>query len=330
MRYGYIGYTQVLRGSRISLEKILKRKEPNPEIKLSKQIKSLLKTALFQTNESIWRMGTVIPSGMTKAVPVRPLGVVEAPTLLASKLSDMFYSNNADYILKHFDDLDIAKFSSLGTVVRNYGSSWQPIYDLNSDNPKTHIRLIRKLLDVLGYPVADNFATVFCFAFVGLKKYKEFVGVCPRLLRPYICLVPATIKEHDVALKWAASRKYVRVALNASLFLDDKKKPSTKALKIAFRDVKETWSHYYSGTPFVPLCMVKLEHTSMLPVLAKRCNVIFTDFNPLDGKQFKIAEPHKPTVEEKKKKGKKEKEKPAKKAVLSKALDKLLKKKKKK
>lgn len=294
MRYGYIGYTQVLDGDRISTEKVLKRKQPDPEIKLSKQISSLMKTALYQTNESIWRMSPVLPSGMVKLPPARPRGIKQAPNLLASRLSDLFYCSSAEYLLEHWDQLNMDKLADIGKMSRRYGAAWQPIYDLVADDPKTHVKLIKKMLKALGYPVAENFSTVFCFAFVGLKKYKQLVAVAPKLLRPYICLLPATMKEHEVALKWAQNREFIRVALNASLFLEvpgKKEKPTfNKALKLAFRDIKETWTSYYVGV-FVPLCVIQMEHLMFLPSLAKKCNVVITDFNPLSGDQYKLSMP---------------------------------------
>lgn len=310
MRYGYVGYTQLLDGDRISIEKVLKRKKPDPEVKLSKQISALMSTALFQTSESIWRMSPIMPSGMTRLPPARPRGVKQAPNLLASYLSSVFYTNNADYLLKHWDSLDLKKLKDLGVVSRRYGASWQPIYDLVSDDPLVHVKIIKRLLKIFDYPVADNFSTVFCFAFIGLKNYKALVSACPKLLRPYICLLPNSEKEHEVALKWASKKPFIRVGLNASLFagtLHKKKPVLSRELKIAYREVKETWRHYYGGV-FVPLCTVKMEHLPVLSMLAKKCNVVVSDFNPLAPDQYKMAKPKpKPEPVDPKKKKKKKK-----------------------
>lgn len=294
MRYGYIGYAQVLDGNRISLEKALKRKKADPDLPLSKQIKSLMKTALFQTAESIWRMTTVkVPGGMPRLPPAKPRGVKESPTLLASRLSDIFYTKNADYILANWKQLDVEKFQQIGKVSRRYGAAWQPIYDLVSDDPEVHIKLIRRLLKLLDYPITDNFSTVFCFGLVGLKKYKGLVAKCPKLLRPYLCLLPASIKEHKVALQWADKKKYLRVALNADLFAGEvsvKKPVLSKKLKIAYKSIKATWEHYYAGT-FVPLCLIRMDQVALLPSLAKKCNVVIVDFDPLSGDQYKLTKP---------------------------------------
>lgn len=285
MRYGYIGYVQLTKDGKLDKERVIKKAKPDPEVKLSKQIKTLMQTALFNTNASLWRLAHKPPMAtMQNLPPLKPPGIKQAPTLLSSRLSEIFYTTNADWILKNFDKMSPRNFRQLGESCRRHGASWQPVYDLVSDDPNVHIELMQKLLQHLDFPVEKSYSTVFCFAFVQLASYKTFVAKCPALLRPYVCLCPANLKEHEAALAWAKKRPGIRVALNADLFLTGKK-PDMKPLKLAYRDIKQTWAHNVGSSPFTPLALITMHKLDFLPTIAKSCNVVITDFQP-----FKRAE----------------------------------------